>query len=36
MATPLEDEAIEVGTRLLGPSDWMVGKHAENPDSARS
>ncbi len=36
MATPLEDEAIEVGTRLLGPSDWTVGKHAETPDSARS
>ena len=27
MATPLEDEAIEVGTRLLGPSDWTIGKH---------
>jgi alkylhydroperoxidase family enzyme len=27
MATPQEDEAIEVGTRLLGPSDWTIGKH---------
>ena len=26
-AKPLEDEAIEVGTRLLGPSDWTIGKH---------
>lgn len=28
MATTLEDEPLEVGARLLGPSDWHVGKHA--------
>ncbi|MDW3178402.1 MAG: carboxymuconolactone decarboxylase family protein [Acidimicrobiia bacterium] len=28
MATPLEDEPLEVGNRLLGPSDWTAGKHA--------
>lgn len=28
MATTLEDEPLEVGERLLGPTDWVVGKHA--------
>lgn len=27
MATTLEDEPLDVGERLLGPSDWNVGKH---------
>jgi len=28
MATPLEDEPIEVGERLLAKRGWSVGKHA--------
>jgi uncharacterized peroxidase-related enzyme len=28
MATPLEDEPIEVGERFLAPRGWSVGKHA--------
>lgn len=27
MATTLEDEPLEVGERLLGPTDWVPGKH---------
>jgi uncharacterized peroxidase-related enzyme len=27
MATPLEDEPIEVGEKLLAPRGWSVGKH---------
>jgi uncharacterized peroxidase-related enzyme len=27
MATTLEEEPLETGTRLLGPADWTVGKH---------
>ena len=28
MATPLEDEPIEVGEKFLAPRGWSVGKHA--------
>jgi uncharacterized peroxidase-related enzyme len=28
MATPLEDEPIEVGEKFLAPHGWSVGKHA--------
>jgi len=28
MATPLEDEPIEVGERFLAPHGWQAGKHA--------
>ncbi len=27
MATPLEEEPLEVGDRLLGPARWTAGKH---------
>ena len=27
MATPLEEESVEVGDRLLAPHGWDVGKH---------
>lgn len=27
MATPLEDEPLDVGERLLGPADWSAAKH---------
>jgi alkylhydroperoxidase family enzyme len=28
LATPLEDEPVEVGERLLSARGWQVGKHA--------
>ena len=28
MATPLEDEPIEVGEKFLAPRGWSAGKHA--------